>query len=462
MVSEINGLLCIYQVHSVAICFLGKLYAPKPLREYKIEEDYNSDSPTTTKSNSPGHKSELGRTVMHEMIEKLYENSFKPYEVLLRCGNYFRLETPVLILPPPTWYLDDSCTTCLNDGSSKAPECLTLASKLEICGYIPLVDIGIPGSLGRHIVMPKGERDKFTTTAPLSPFNRKNSDKMNSNNTKANNDKVRTIISHDISLWYADYEKLEQEIREFYSKNFKENDDSVIIIDDIDLTKSPVHNTTSQGGGGNQLQSTSRNEMQESLCVLLHNALRAENSAALVLLNDNWYGFLYSYTDNKKRSYLMLHVLPQGTDVVPWLGDLQMLGFANSVEPTEVSSFPVKSEKRSYSQNYIVWINQSSLQSDVQKVLRHAKKMPEKTTQFYKELNRVRRAALCIGFTSLLEAMATIFEKEALNLTTLNTNHECILQLKHAALELRHSNDKETKMAIMPLQTGPTNSQTYS
>ena len=60
----------------------------------------------------------------------------------------------------------------------------------------------------------------------------------------------------------------------------------------------------------------------------------------------------------------------------------------------------------------MVWIRQASLQSDIQKVLRHARKMPEKTPHFYKELNRIRKAALSIGFYELMDGVASVFEKE--------------------------------------------------
>ena len=68
--------------------------------------------------------------------------------------------------------------------------------------------------------------------------------------------------------------------------------------------------------------------------------------------------------------------------------------------------------KPSYSSSPVVWIRQASLQSDIQKVLRHARKMPEKTPHFYKELNRIRKAALSIGFYELMDGVASIFEKE--------------------------------------------------
>ena len=69
----------------------------------------------------------------------------------------------------------------------------------------------------------------------------------------------------------------------------------------------------------------------------------------------------------------------------------------------------------SYSSSPVVWIRQASLQSDIQKVLRHARKMPEKTPHsFYKGLNRIRKAALSIEFYELMDGVASIFEKNVL------------------------------------------------
>lgn len=104
----------------------------------------------------------------------------------------------------------------------------------------------------------------------------------------------------------------------------------------------------------------------------------------------------------------MLIVLEPEKISVPWIGDFKYLGtlpsentvpgnkFVNSrvkalknsdksslLEPEEC--FPVRpSEKRSYNQNLVVWVKQSGLQSDVQKILRQARKLPEKTNNFYK------------------------------------------------------------------------------
>ncbi|XP_014209517.1 integrator complex subunit 14 isoform X2 [Copidosoma floridanum] len=125
-----------------------------------------------------------------------------------------------------------------------------------------------------------------------------------------------------------------------------------------------------------------------SFCVLLHGALKVENMAALCLLNTDWYGFIYSRADTKKKSNLMLTVLEHGADVVPWLSNFRNLGPIDYIiynKNAEVCSFPIRpSEKRSYSQNAPSWIRQVGLQSDIQKILRHAKKLPEKTQNFYK------------------------------------------------------------------------------
>lgn len=130
-----------------------------------------------------------------------------------------------------------------------------------------------------------------------------------------------------------------------------------------------------------------------SFCVLLHGALKVENMVALVTVGENWFGFIYSWADSKKKSNLMLTVLTVGSDAVPWLGDLNNLASTDMLTPDQKGMFPVRpTEKRSYSQNGVVWIRQAGLQSDIQKILRHARKLPEKTQQFYK---------VCIYFLQL-------------------------------------------------------------
>jgi hypothetical protein len=224
-----------------------------------------------------------------------------------------------------------------------------------------------------------------------------------------------------------EFERLETDIKNFYAKSDNQSDDE-------NLGASSVNDS-----------------VKESVCVLLHGALKIESMAALVLLNEDWFGFVYSYADSKKKSNLMLTILSPGNDVIPWLGDLRYLGTSEEALPGENPSFPVKSDKRSYSQNIVVWIRHASLQSDIQKVLRHAKKLPEKTLHFYKELNRIRRAALSFGFVELLEGLANIFERE-LAVLPANGSPDIAVQLKHCTLELR-KNNRDFKFVITAMPT---------
>ena len=98
---------------------------------------------------------------------------------------------------------------------------------------------------------------------------------------------------------------------------------------------------------------------------------------------------------------------------------------------TSQDPFPVKlfGHKPSYSSSPVVWIRQASLQTDVQKVLRHARKMPEKTQHFYKELNRIKKAALSIGFYELLDGVASIFDRECAMLPGTGKKRTCLKKI---------------------------------
>lgn len=90
----------------------------------------------------------------------------------------------------------------------------------------------------------------------------------------------------------------------------------------------------------------------------------------------------------------------------------------------------------------MVWIKQTGLYSDIQKVLRLAKKLPEKATNFYKELTKFRKAAITIGFTSILQGMSAILERECALLPS-NAHSDAIKILEHAVLILKSPCDLE-------------------
>jgi len=174
-----------------------------------------------------------------------------------------------------------------------------------------------------------------------------------------------------------------------------------------------------------------------NLCVFLHGALKVENLCALVEIGEEWFGVVYSWSDTKKKSSLMLSLFEPGVNAVPWLGPLHRLGPLAGLTETTAAPFPVKSDRKpSYSSGPVVWIKNNGLHSDIQKVLRHARKLPEKTVQFYKELNRLKRAAVCLGFYELLEGVAQICERECSILPT-GVSPDCSIQLSWVAQVLR-------------------------
>ncbi|XP_033248509.1 integrator complex subunit 14-like [Drosophila miranda] len=371
---------------------------------------------TNEATSTPSHKSELGRTAVFELIERLCETSYKSTEVTLKCGSYFRMEAPVLLWPPTTPYEQPAVL-------GVEAQVRQIDQRIDVCGFLALSDIGSPATLSRHWVLPKVEREKTSRrSAGMAAVAKP------------------AKLTLDTSNPNYELERLEQDIREFYAKDPKDTEESG---DDADVTIVLKHSSGPQ-----------TEQQKECFCVLLHGALKMENMAALVRVGEKWYSFMYAFTDAKKKSNLMLNILPPGSNVIPWLGDLELLGFTEDLAPGETASFPVRADRRSYSQSSVVWIRQASLQSDVQKVLRHAKEMPDKTQHFYKELNRIRRAALALGFVELLEVLAMLLEKECAHLTLNGASNECTVQLQHAATELRKTSNRDIKSTIVPHQKG--------
>lgn len=71
---------------------------------------------------------------------------------------------------------------------------------------------------------------------------------------------------------------------------------------------------------------------------------------------------------------------------------------------------------------------------------------------FQQELNRLRRAAISLGFIELLDGLACIFEREC-SLLPGGTNPDCALQLTHATNELRKPHTRDMKFSITPMIT---------
>uniref|UniRef100_A0A4W4HDL3 Integrator complex subunit 14 n=1 Tax=Electrophorus electricus TaxID=8005 RepID=A0A4W4HDL3_ELEEL len=233
----------------------------------------------------------------------------------------------------------------------------------------------------------------------------------------------------------------------------------VMIDEEVDPVPKHVLTEADEVGAGTtdeMEEDTSTNQMagkSPNFCVLLHGSLKVEGMVALVQLGPDWYGMLYSQADSKKKSNLMMSLFEPGPEPLPWLGKVSQLGPISDApenpygEDDSKSPFPVQPKsKRSYAQNVTVWIKASGLQTDVQKILRNARKLPEKTQTFYKELNRLRKAALAFGFWELLKGVAELLERECTLLPD-SAHPDAAFQLSHAAQQLKLASTGDSQYA---------------
>ncbi|XP_049887695.1 integrator complex subunit 14 [Pectinophora gossypiella] len=212
--------------------------------------------------------------------------------------------------------------------------------------------------------------------------------------------------------------------------------------------------------GSSTDSSTTEEDMSDpskipNICVLLHGALKVEGMSAVVAVGADWWGTLSAWCEasRARRSCLLLSVLRPGAAAAPSLGPLDQLGPADDgATPSE--SFPVRTQV-SYGAGAggagCAWARPHALLADVQKVLRHARKLPDKTQHLYKELNRLRRAAISLGFSELLSCVGGALERECAALAGA-APPEAALQLAHAAAALRDPRTAlDVKHTLTPL-----------
>lgn len=218
--------------------------------------------------------------------------------------------------------------------------------------------------------------------------------------------------------------------------------------------ESPVGKTTATSESTSGRSSNEQLDItkQPSFCALLHNALKQENMVAIcevgrdigVSENDSshnnrskvagfingtmvdesttfWYGILHAQVDNKKRSSLMLSLLIPSDKPILWLPNFKTMGTSllNGDLPQAIrdkmnaaSNGSGRKQLKSYSSNNVIWLDPESVQADIHKVVRHARRPIDKVAYFYKELNRIRRAAISYGFYDVLFCLANVLERE--------------------------------------------------
>ncbi|OQR77074.1 UPF0464 protein C15orf44-like, partial [Tropilaelaps mercedesae] len=314
------------------------------------------------------------------------ESSYVSWQGRLTCGH---LSSHVTLCPPP----EPQPRRDPDADGDQSP--VRMSEQISIIGFMNIADVAHPATVSRHLVLP--------IPAP------KNSDVPDPNGSVVGGGDSQENSSSLSSVSEAKTEPM--------------------VTSDGDCVVATGSTPGEEDDG-----------KQASFCVLLHGSLKVESMVAIAKIGPSWYGMLYSWADSKKKSNLMLSTFEPGDHSVPWwcpfnqLGSVTLYGAPPSWEKLKLPLKPP--EKPSYSQNSVVWIRTTGLQADIQKILRHARKLPEKIHNFYKELNRVRRAAISYGFTDLLEALSSILERECTLLP--GTAHpDAALQLSHAASQLK-------------------------
>lgn len=347
-----------------------------------------------------------------EAIEKLFTNlaelHYKPYHTTLSCGH---LSSTILISPKPTDCLveplknefdDLKCEQSTKSGSKETFVSTTnktriykLLDDISICGFMPLKEIASPAVTSRHLILP-----------------------IAANKTNGTSKTEQVLISDPNSINKTTQESCQSESKDSTELNNQTQTEKQARSSSNDSNKTSKHATGLIDSPAVDQDMTK----QPSFCVLLHNGLKQENMVAICIvgrnedLNDDWYGMLHSHVDSKKRSSLMLSMLSPGPNPVLWLPSFKTMGSMSlSADLPQAIRDKITHNRgplKSYSSNNVIWLDPESVQADVQKIVRHAKRSPDKAPQFYKELNRIRRAAISYGFYDVLFGLAAILERE--------------------------------------------------
>jgi len=126
----------------------------------------------------------------------------------------------------------------------------------------------------------------------------------------------------------------------------------------------PTASTTSS-------MSTKKINAANNFYYLLLVCLKKAKSAALVSVNDQWFGTIYcqKFERKKKSSRLILSVFEPG-DRIPWIPNFERLGpYAMMFPPGpngdldyKKQAWPVKPFPRSYTETFLIWCRQNNFQ----------------------------------------------------------------------------------------------------
>lgn len=373
------------------------------------------DCPVITGSNVKGFKRSaiwLPESTTLDFTEEQFDNMFKgiaelnykPYSAMLSCGH---LCSKVILSPKPGDCMVEPLKNEFDDlknhdlsmnqtetfvSTLNKTRLFELSGEIIICGFMPSSEIASPAITSRHIIFPVLCGTTSETAKAEQIFTQ--------NPNAYENYMQKCTLDQELN---TQPEPMTKESHTSRSKHSSHKSDLHL---DEDITKMP------------------------SFCVLLHNCLKQESMVAVCIVgkneetNEEWFGIIHPHTDAKKRSSMILSLLGPGSNPILWLPNFKTLGSSmlNADLPPAIleriasgsgsSGSGGRASSRSYSSNNVIWLDPESVQADVQKIVRHAKRTPDKAPHFYKELNRIRRAAISYGFFDVLHGLASILERE--------------------------------------------------
>lgn len=314
-----------------------------------------------------------------DSTEKLFnyiaEKHYSPDNVLLSCGN---LSSSVVLNPKLNEININETIVNTNEKidsnkKSKKETSIKATNDVLICGFLSIAEMANPAVMSRHSVFPINS-------------NKSNDDQLSPPSKKANSLlKKQQDRTEEMSIQEENQSNFENKVKLTNSKL------------QVDISKKP------------------------SFCTLLHLSLKQESMVAICQIirveenTDLCFGMIHSYTDSKKKSSLMLSLFKPGSKPVPWLPDFRTLTTKSLFAQVEIDE-PVKESSHatpnSYSSITKLWLDPESIQSDLQKVVRHGRRLPARAKIFLDEVNQIRRAALSYGFQDVLFNLAIMLERE--------------------------------------------------
>ncbi|CAJ0954204.1 unnamed protein product, partial [Mesorhabditis belari] len=149
---------------------------------------------------------------------------------------------------------------------------------------------------------------------------------------------------------------------------------------------------------------------------MMAEAMKQESKVTLIRFGSGRFGVLSPF--NESHSGLLLSLLPPQHLLPPYVPDLEKLTTVPCFND-QCDDLVIKEEAgepASYAANLHSWIGSNGIQNDLNKILRYFRKLPDKSENFYMELNKVRQYAAVIGCQQILSEIARILKEESIQL----------------------------------------------